>query len=372
MPDRIRVLIVGPADTATGGVARYFAEQRSRMPSSVSSSTYSFGPASHDGGLSFLVAILRTAVAFACFPLRSRPDVVHVHTSHRFSFYRAALYVLFVAHVWRRPVVVHVHGSSFDEFVTTGSYAVWWLQARVFAAAETVVVLSPHWKRTLSLTCPAAKIRVLPNAVDVTEYSPACEVEPPHVVFVSNLIERKGVSEFLAALEALEAPGAECLDGGQVSIAGKGPLADRVTRFVESRPDVEYLGYVSEAEKRELLESASIYVLPTHAEGLPIALLEGMAACTAVVTTPVGSIPEVVDDENGILVPPGDSDRLASALRTMLEEPARAESMARNNRQLVRETYSWSSVIPRLTAIYREAVDGRTDRSGSGPDDSDS
>ena len=105
------LLIVGPAGHDTGGVARYIDEHRRILPSDIRTRTYDVATPRGSGVEHFLRASLVALADMARFPFRSRPDVVHVHSSHYFSFYLSAFYVLFASLVWRRPVVIHVHGS---------------------------------------------------------------------------------------------------------------------------------------------------------------------------------------------------------------------------------------------------------------------
>lgn len=342
------VLLVGTF--GGGGIHQYIDSQSERLADHVTVSTYDmYTDWGGEGLLWFTRAFLLSLWAAVQFPVRRRPDVVHVHTAQSYSFVRASFYVLVAAHVWRRPVVLHVHGSSFHEFLDTDSPLLAALQARVFAASDRVIVLSAYWKDVLASHVPDDRIRVLPNAVEPAAYTPEYRPSVPHIVFVSSLYGRKGVTELVAGIDAL----ADATDVDfRVSIGGKGPLADPVQSLATRRPEVEYLGYVSEADKRALLSSASIYVLPTHAEGLPIAMLEGMAGGNAVVSTPVGAIPEVIGTENGILVDPGDASALATALTALVEDPDRTESMGRSNRRAVETTYAWDVAVEEILDIY--------------------
>lgn len=347
--DTDRLLIVGTL--GGGGIHQYVEQQHRTLNGSVDASVYDMASdPKGDGAWWLLTSALASLLAALRFPFRSPPDVVHVHTSHQYSFYRSAFYVLCAAYVWDRPVVLHIHGSSFDEFVTTDSWFVSRLQALVFEASDRIIVLSPYWRDVLETRVDEQKLRVLPNAVDPDEYSPTFEVESPHIVFVSNLVERKGVNELATAVEELVDTDLDL----RVSIAGSGPLTETVESLADRYAAVEYLGYVSEQDKRTLLESGSIFVLPAYAEGLPIAMLEGMAGGNAVVSTTVGSIPEVIAEENGILVDPGDGEQLADALTTLVSSPERTERMGRRNRRLVSETYSWSTAKRTLREIYAD------------------
>lgn len=354
------VLVVGPAGDETGGIARYISEQRRQLPDHVGVRVHDTDTGSHDGPVALARAALASAADFARVPLRRRPDVVHVHTSHRRSFYRKAAYVLLADRVWDRPVVLHVHGSSFDDFLETDSRAARALQRRVFDACDAVVVLSSYWRDVLSDVVDPEALHVVPNAVDASEYDPVYERERPHVVFLSTMYERKGIGEFVDAVDAL-------LDGDgprfDVTIAGKGPESGRAATLAARHDAVDYRGFVDEPEKRRLLSRGTIYALPTHAEGLPFAILEAMAGGNAVVSTPVGSIPSVVDDDVGRLVPPGDPDALAGELEDLVAAPETVVGMGRRSRERVVEGYSWTAAADQLTAIYDDVTDaGRTGR----------
>lgn len=345
----IDLLIVGTR--GGGGIHHYVDEQAERLPDHLSPRVYDMASQPTGSGLLWVVAsVLRSLWAALKFPFRRPPDIVHVHTSHRISFYRASFYVLFAAYVWRRPVLLHVHGSSFDEFAETENAGVRGLQSLVFASVDRIVVLSAYWRDVLASRVPEDKIEILPNAVDPDDYDPGFGDDPLHIVFVSNLVERKGVRELVEAIETLDDRDASF----RATIAGRGPLSDVVDELAARYENVDAPGYVSESRKHELLDSGAVFVLPAFAEGLPIAMLEGMAGGNAVVSTAVGSIPEVIDEENGILVEPGDPDELADALETMVSLPGETERMARRNRALIEERYSWEYTTARLERIYAD------------------
>ena len=345
----IDLLIAGPASRDTGGVARYVTEQQRVLPDDIRTRVFDVRTPAGTGWRRFLVAILLSLVDALRFPLRTRPDIVHMHTSYGFAFFRASYYVLVAKLLWRRPVVLHIHGSAFDDFLRSAGRLTAWYQTAILRQADRVVVLSAYWKDILGQRVPAHRIVVVPNAVDPDQYEPKTP-ERPTVTFVSNLIERKGVPEFVSAIDQLQQ---NSVPPFAVEIAGDGPLADQVEALAAAHDDISYHGYVSEQRKRELLDGGSLFVLPTHAEGLPIALLEGMAGGNAVVSTHVGSIPEVVDDDNGAVIAPGDTEARTETLEAMLTD-ADLETMGQTNIQAVETTYSWDVVSERLAETYRE------------------
>ncbi|MFC7165320.1 glycosyltransferase family 4 protein [Halospeciosus flavus] len=205
---------------------------------------------------------------------------------------------------------------------------------------------------------PEERVVVLPNAVDADAYRSDPGADPPRLAFVSNHVERKGIDAFVDAVDTLLEEAAT--DGRRddppfrVDVAGSGPRAHRAEALADRHAAVEYHGYVSDARKRELLSDASVYALPTAAEGLPIAVLEAMAGGNAVVSTPVGAIPSVVDDENGARVTPGDADELAAALGALVESPDRTRELGAESRRRVETRYDWETVGDRLVDLYHE------------------
>lgn len=363
----VEVLLVGPSRSGGGGVNRYISEQRRHLPDHVRTRVYSVAVPPGSGIARFGLAVLVALRQMLLFPFRRPPDVVHVHSSHWRSFYQSSWYVFFAAFVWRRPVVLHVHGSSFDEFLETDSTLVRALQNAVFDASDVVVALSDGWAELIERRVEPRKVTVIHNAVDVSEYDPSFSTSPVRLSFVSNHVERKGVNELVTAIDRLAA--ARPVD---VVIAGKGPESQLVEDLAEARPDVEYVGFVSEERKRDILADSSVYVLPTYAEGVPIAILEAMAAGNAIVSTPVGGIPSVVDDRNGMLVEPGNADALADAIRTLLEDPDRVESMARESRRRAERSHSWDGATEELVDLYYSLAESPPSDSESPPSDSGS
>ena len=363
------LLIVGPASRDTGGVAQFLTEQQRHLPAAVDVTVHDDGTTDRAFGDRPVRALADGVRAVAGLRDLAPPDVVHIHSSHGLSFYRAAAYVGHAKAVWDARVVLHVHGSSFDEFVTEANAPVERIQSAVFDATDAVIVLSSYWRDVLAERVAAEKLAVVPNGVDPSAYAPRetatdraavsrdcgepVPADAPTVAFVSNHVPRKGIGELVTALDRLyERDGPEF----EAVIAGDGPLSDRAADLAARREPVTYRGYVSESEKRDLLRDADVYALPSHAEGLPIGLLEGMAADNAVVTTDVGAIPEVVDDAGGRIVDPGDVAELTDTLETLLADPESVREMGTHNRRLVEQRYAWDAVVERLMAIYESVT----------------
>ncbi len=123
-------------------------------------------------------------------------------------------------------------------------------------------------------------------------------------------------------------------------------IADRVT----------FPGWVGPEEAQALLASAGVFVLPSYNEGLPVAVLEAMAAGVPVVTTRVGAIPDLgIDGEAGFIVEPGSIEDLTDRLAVLVNDPALRSLFGRNGRRRVESDFTIDSTARRLAALYREA-----------------
>ena len=126
-------------------------------------------------------------------------------------------------------------------------------------------------------------------------------------------------------------------------MAGASRIADSVT----------FLGWANEEKKAELAKECLVFVLPSLAEGLPMAMLEAMASGSAVIATKVGGIPEVIDDGvNGLLVDPGDEEGLAGAIVRCAEDDDLAHRLAAAGRDTVVSRFSMTRYMEKLTEIY--------------------
>ena len=137
-------------------------------------------------------------------------------------------------------------------------------------------------------------------------------------------------------------------------IAGDGEI-DKVNQYIIHKNvsnNVKLLGWIDSRQKIDLLKKVSTVILPSYNEGLPMSVLEGMAAGKAIISTPVGAIPEVIGCENGILCRPGDIPGLAMAIKTMLLNGKKTANMGKKNIQKISERYSIAVMHSRLGRYY--------------------
>ena len=183
---------------------------------------------------------------------------------------------------------------------------------------------------------------------------------PSTILFVGRLVERKGVSYLIEALGQLKKRDARLV------IVGEGPERPRLEARVRElglSDRVEFRGRVSDAELRRAYEGADLFVLPSvldsrgDTEGLGVVLLEAMNYGVPVIASRIGGIVDiVVDNETGVLVPPGDATTLAAALQAVLADPAKARRLGEAGRKRLAERFSWQAIVERLEAVYRSVL----------------
>ena len=356
-PDAAKVLMIGTAPGGQGGVAAVvdvlrrdglFERESVRYLSS-----HRDGTRGAKAGAA-MKALWRTGLA--C--LRERPAVVHVHSASRASFVRKSLLLLIARRAGCRTIF-QLHGGEFRQFAAaeSGKAMRWWIR-HTLEKSSVVIALSDGWAGFVRGFAPAARVVVLPNPVATPAASGRDGEQPGRILFLGRAEAGKGVFELLAAVAAL----APAFPQIQLVIGGNGDLEQLRRRAAELGIGERVLlpGWLEAPEKSLELARAQVFCLPSHAEGLPMAMLEAMAAGKAVVLTRVGAIPEAVSDrDNGLLVPPRDVPALAAALATLLNDGALRERLGDKARVTVRERFSTEVVIGKLSALYRELAAGR-------------
>jgi glycosyltransferase involved in cell wall biosynthesis len=130
------------------------------------------------------------------------------------------------------------------------------------------------------------------------------------------------------------------------------------SRYLGIQDVVILHGRVTLDQVRDILDEADIYLQPSISESLCIATIEGMAMELPIVATTVGEFPEMVDEgESGFLVPPGDADAIATALKKLINQPEMAKSMGKLGRKIVLEKYTLDAERQNWLQVYRSLTD---------------
>jgi glycosyltransferase involved in cell wall biosynthesis len=196
------------------------------------------------------------------------------------------------------------------------------------------------------------------SGVDVEVYRPMPEPEGvPVVLLASRMLRDKGVTEFVEAARALKSAGvaARFVLVGDTDPGNPTAISDEQLREWHASGVVEWWGH--QTEMQGVLSQAHIVCLPSFREGVPKVLIEAAACGRPIVTTDAPGCREIVrHSENGLLVPVRNSQALAEALRTLIEDPALRMRMGNRGREIVVQEFSLERVVDETLRVYRELL----------------
>lgn len=278
-------------------------------------------------------------------------DIAHINTAFNplsivrdFALVRAA----------NCPVLLHVHGGKFlvREFENA---LVKKTAEKMLRSSNVIVVLSELEKQIIENLWQNLNIKVLENAVAVEDFSSG-QKKKNSIIFLGRLNESKGLNEIVEAIKILKSENYDFT----FRAFGAGEMQDFfVSEMTKILGEKFYFGGVisGKTKQKELAES-DIFLLPSrYGEGLPMALLEAMAAKNIVVVSEMASIGAVVkNDFNGFLISPQNISQLVEKLKFVLSDENDFENLRRNARKTVEEKFNLTDYIKKLERIYNEIL----------------
>lgn len=309
----------------------------------------------NEGVLARALRLLTSPFQLARLLLSRRAAIVHVNTALTLRAYWRDLVYMIVARLCRSRVLYQVHGGSEPQQFCRGQPLAEAFVRATLCLADAIAVLSAGDCGRFRRFGVTPRVLAVPNGIDCSSYQlMSHERSPPggalRILYLGRLVREKGLRELLAALELARSEGA----AAELIIAGDGPEAGSLQAAAEARGlAVTFAGPVHGTGKLELLRWADVQVLPSYAEGLPYALLEGMAAGVPAIATRVGAIPDVVvDGVNGLLVDPREPQPIAAAIRRLSADRASLARMSEASRATVVGSFSIGRLAAQLRAVY--------------------
>ncbi len=287
-----------------------------------------------------------------------RIDLIHTHG----LFFHVSLAAAVMSRRTGTPLITTAHVGSLDSIGGAASRLSGLYEQSVGrfilnSSRQVIAVSQAVADHIQGLGATMDHVTVVPNGVDLEHYAPSPGrrrgKRPPRMIFVGRLIANKGPQYLIEALPRVLShhPEAECW------LVGDGPLRhdlERTIREQHLQDNVRFLG--ERDDVASLLGQSDVFVRPSLSEGLPLAVLEAMAACLPVVVAPVGGTPELVEDgKTGFLVTPGDRQGLEDHLCQLLADGKLRRAMGmRANRAAA--AYDWDVISRETLAIYERAL----------------
>ncbi|HEU4487886.1 MAG TPA: glycosyltransferase family 4 protein [Actinomycetota bacterium] len=362
---RIRVLLVGQGAPTAGGIPTFVEsltkDQWLNRKASIEFLNTTPEFKKQPGALDLRNLTQAGRDALAVFGRGRKCDVVHLNLAPAPSLpLIRALVLCSIAKAARTRVILHAHTGRLPACAEKRTYRV--LLRLVDLVADAFVVVSEPAE--LAARPLVRKTHRLDNGVDV-EGIPAGpkSTDPPVLSFVGTVCERKGLIDLRDALGLVNRRVSRLSSRVRVVIVGdstqEGP--DEFERikgaFADSGLSMPaFTGRLARSRVLEVLTETSIFVLPSHWEGFPLSLLEGMAAGAAVVATNVGEIPRMLDfGAAGILVEPHDPAALGRAVEELLLDPTYRERLGAAARRRVEEQFSQGALVRKIWGLYTGA-----------------
>jgi len=285
-------------------------------------------------------------------------DVIH---SHKFG---SNVWAALVARTARRPLITHEHNWAEHEGATHRALHRWWIGPR----ARRVLCVSAEVVETLAgFGVPRGRLLLVPNGVVPVEVYERSEARA-RLGIAAGVGEVVGIVAALRPVKAHEVllrAIAQLRDDHQravtLCVVGVGTEEARLRSLARELELDEHVVWAGERDDAaRVVPAFDVSVLCSHTEGMPLAALEAMSAGVPVVTTAVGSLPELLDDGAGDMVPTDDPIALAAAITTALDRPdSERQQRVAHARARVERQFSHARAVAAIAALYDEAVTTR-------------
>lgn len=277
--------------------------------------------------------------------------IAHLHTAERGSFWRKR-FLTKTYHMFGIKVIMHHHAAEFNEFYDKCSDSQKKKVKKTLAEVDMNIVLSERLVPMIKDKQPGARVEVLYNAVNTYDKNPY-SLEARNVLFLGRLGVRKGTFDLIEAIKRLDANIPKdvkfylCGDMGEEEVWAK-------VKELNIEHRIAHVGWIDGEQKRLFMSNSMLNCLPSYNEGLPMTILETMAAGIPNISTNIASIPEVIKDgENGFLITPGDVDALVDRLKCLINNNTLRDRFSNASYKLVTSNFSLDSNIVKLKNIYK-------------------
>lgn len=281
-------------------------------------------------------------------------NIVHIHLTLGSSGRRKMAFIK-LAKLLNKKVIVHFHPSSEKNLFEEPNNK---LGLKIFSKADLILVLSPQWKKWIDEVYPNNKflIKVL--------YNPCSKVKrtnserKKHILYAGTILKRKGYDILLHAFGKI----ANKYPDWKVVFAGNPYFENGINEIETGKQiaeqygitsQIEWLGWISGSQKEKVFNEVSIYCLASSGEGFPMGVLDAWAYGIPCVMTPVGGIPDIVNDGvEGLLFPVNNIDILSKQLDRMISDNDLRCKIVKATDVYVNKTFEMNEINNQLGEIY--------------------
>jgi len=280
--------------------------------------------------------------------MAGRVDVIHLMANSGWSWQLFSAPVIWIGNMRKTPVIVNYRGGGALNYF---SNSIRWVSPTL-KRATCIVVPSAYLETVFSGF--GFKTRIIPNIIDLARFKPGQQEENPeifHLIITRNLEPIYGIETAIRAIARVK----EQIPGIQLTIAGSGPQRGELESLVKKsglQDKVTFTGRLDSEKVLTLYQSADVMLNPTTTDNMPNSVLESMACGVPVITTNVGGIPYIVEnEETALLVAVGDDKEMAKQIVRLYLEPQLRRKLRIQGLEAVKP-YSWPKVKSQWLSLY--------------------
>lgn len=309
-----------------------------------------------DNSNSILISIGRLILQLFLFPkILSRKKIQLVHQNLPLD--PKGVVREYIINLWCRlfgiPVILHVHGGK---FITNGTRNLLFkkLAQSLFFNSKYVIVLSQSEKEVLNEKFGFSNSIVLCNSVDTSAFCSQNKIisnSDPILLYLGRIEKNKGIIELVEALKLLKSD-----FNFKFVLCGTGPLVGYCIKECNENlgNNFEYKGVIFGEDKIKTIKNSDVFILPSYFEGLPMSLLETMAAGVVPIVTDVGSMKYIIKHNyNGLHTKKQDPQDIYEKLKSLLNDPTLYKTLSQNAKKTIIEHYNIENYLIQLNKIYK-------------------
>lgn len=254
---------------------------------------------------------------------------------------------LLLAKLFQKKIILEVHVGNQLEKYANDRFLKWW-----FCRADLILLLARHWEQLFKDKYAEVNVStdVLYNACEIRQYIPK-EEKKKLVLFCGTIHDNKAPDLLIKAWSMLK----EKYPNWRLAFLGSGEIEKyrQLTKELDVNDCVEFTGFLTGEGKEQYFHDASIYCMCSYMEGFPMTVLEAWSHSIAVVTTPVGGLPEaILEEENCLSFPMGDSEVLAKQLDRLVNDVELRNKISKGGYEYAKQHFSIDVIDEKLDSIY--------------------
>ena len=359
-----RIIICGPSRDSVSGVATHLNQLfRSSLAQDYSLLQFQVGSEGRNEVLlRKIFRYLTSPMSLAATIIRFKPNILHLNSSLEVKAYWRDLVYLIIARMLRCSVVFQVHGGEIPcRFLGRNRWAQKFLRWSL-DLPDALVLLAEVERKSYQEFSVGKRVFVIPNAIDLEEYRfklpKVFNSDVLRLGYIGRIAADKGIREVIEAMNILKKQGMTKL---QLTVAGSGPFEAELVAMVAELgmgENVKFVGAVFGEQKLLFWNSIDVFIFPTyHREGLPYTVLEALASGTPQITTPVGGIPDAINNGvEGLIVASHEPQLIADGISELLGDTERLRNMSKAALKRACEHYSIVRLARQFDDLYQELL----------------